>query len=140
LARRPDSPGSKSREDREAQTPEGVECVKWKGRTRRPVETASPAYREDVDDHPIAPTKPLSTSPHAGVPFRPPLRALSGCGIWSSGEGSGPRGHADERRIPRGGSLQESEYRVWPAASDPQTPTLPGTERHPDFSHRSNAT
>jgi hypothetical protein len=68
------------------------------------------------------------------------LRALSGCGIWPSGEGSRPRGHANEWRIPRGGSLQESEFQVWPAAIDPQTPTLPGTERHPDFSHRRDAT
>ncbi|KAJ5193256.1 hypothetical protein N7449_009398 [Penicillium cf. viridicatum] len=35
-----------------------------------------------------------------------------------------PVDNAGERRIPRGGSLQESEFRVWPEAIDPQTSKL----------------
>ena len=51
-------------------------------------------------------------------------------------KGPDPVDNAGERRIPRGGSLQESEFRVWPAAIDPQTPTVPGAKRPPDFGHR----
>lgn len=54
-------------------------------------------------------------------------------------KGPDPVDNADERRIPRGGSLQESEFRVWPAAIDPQTPTVPGAKRPPGFSHHSGA-
>jgi hypothetical protein len=41
--------------------------------------------------------------------------------------------NADERRIPKGGFLQESRFQVWPAANHPQTPSVPETERPPDF-------
>ncbi len=61
------------------------------------------------------------------------MRALTGCGIRASGEGSGPHGHAGERRLPQGGSPQETGYRDWPAANDPQTPSVPGTKRPPDL-------
>lgn len=54
-------------------------------------------------------------------------------------KGPDPVDNAGERRIPRGGSLQESEFRVWPAAIDPQTPTVPGAKRPPGFSHHSGA-
>lgn len=79
-----------------------------KGCIKHPAAAASPAYQGDADDHPIAPTKPLRTSPHAGVPTGSPLRALAGCGIWPSGGGPDPVDNADERRIPQGGFLQES--------------------------------
>lgn len=55
-------------------------------------------------------------------------------------KGPDPVDNAGERRIPRGGSLQESEFRVWPAAIDPQTPTVPGAKRPPGFSHRGGVT
>jgi hypothetical protein len=47
--------------------------------------------------------------------------------------------NADERRIPRGGSLQESRFQVWPAAIRPQTPAVPGTKRPPGFGRHSGA-
>ena len=47
--------------------------------------------------------------------------------------------NADERRIPRGGSLQESKFQVWPAAIRPQTPAVPGTKRPPGFGRHSGA-
>jgi hypothetical protein len=46
--------------------------------------------------------------------------------------------NAGERRIPRGGSPQESWCQVWPAAIRPQTPAVPGTKRPPDFGRRSD--
>ena len=55
-------------------------------------------------------------------------------------KGPDPVDNAGERRIPRGGSLQESGFRVWPAAIDPQTPTVPGAKRPPGFSHHSGGT
>jgi hypothetical protein len=44
--------------------------------------------------------------------------------------------NAGEQRIPRGGSLQESKFQVWPAAIRPQTPAVPGTKRPPGFGRR----
>ena len=55
-------------------------------------------------------------------------------------KGPDPVDNAGERRIPRGGSLQESGFRVWPAAIDPQTPKVPGAKRPPGFSHHSGGT
>ena len=55
-------------------------------------------------------------------------------------KGPDPVDNAGERRIPRGGSLQESGFRVWPAAIDPQTPTVPGAKRPPGFGHRGGGT
>lgn len=46
--------------------------------------------------------------------------------------------NADERRIPQGGSLQESRFQVWPAAIHPQTPSAPGTKGPPDFGRCGN--
>jgi hypothetical protein len=46
---------------------------------------------------------------------------------------------AGGRRIPRGGSPQESRCQVWPAAIRPQTPAVPGTKRPPGFGRRSDA-
>ena len=45
--------------------------------------------------------------------------------------------NAGGQRIPRGGSLQESKFQVWPAAIRPQTPAVPGTKRPPGFGRRS---
>ncbi|KAJ8146956.1 hypothetical protein LV155_008834, partial [Aspergillus fumigatus] len=78
------------------------------------------------------------TGPHAGDPVRSPSRALAGCGIRPSGGGSRPRGHAHKGRLPRGGSPRESGYQDWPAANDPQTPSVPGTKRPPGFGHPSD--
>ncbi|KAK9575257.1 hypothetical protein V6Z92_010106 [Aspergillus fumigatus] len=52
--------------------------------------------------------------------------------------GSRPRGHAHKGRLPRGGSPRESGYQDWPAANDPQTPSVPGTKRPPGFGHPSD--
>ena len=106
----------RSRERRRPQhlsPPKGVECDDL-GRGARGARPPRHPRRTGgtLDDHPIAPTKPLSAGPHAGVPTGPPWRAVAGCGIRPSGGGSGPRGHAGERRIPRGGSPQESEFQV----------------------------
>ena len=92
---------------------------------------------DDIDDHPIAPTKPLSTGPHAGVQRPgPPLRAGGGCcGIRPSGGGSDPVDDAGERRFPQGGSLQESLRQAWSATIHPQTPAVPGTKGPPGFGH-----
>ena len=82
---------------------------------------------------PLSPSRPVR---HAGVPTRSPWRTGVGCGMWPSGEGTGPCGHAGERRIPQGGSLQESRRQVWPAANHPQTPSVPGAKRPSDFGCR----
>ncbi|KAJ5453334.1 hypothetical protein N7530_012928 [Penicillium desertorum] len=36
--------------------------------------------------------------------------------------------------------LQDPRFRGWPAAIDPQTPTVPGAKRPPGFSHHSGGT
>ena len=48
--------------------------------------------------------------------------------------------NAGEQRIPRGGSLQESKFQVWPAAIRPQSPSGSGRgkpqplySRHPQY-------
>jgi hypothetical protein len=94
--------------------------------------------RGDVDDHPIAPTKPLSAGPHAGIqPGRPLGRGLAAA-YGPRVEGPDPVDNAGERRIPRGGSPQESKCQVWPAAIRPQTPAVPGTKRPPGFGRHSD--
>ncbi|KAH3384541.1 hypothetical protein KXW79_007317, partial [Aspergillus fumigatus] len=51
----------------------------------------------------------------------------------------GPRAPGGaEWRLPRGGSPRESGYQDWPAANDPQTPSVPGTKRPPGFGHPSD--
>src|SRR3954464_7699119 len=81
-----------------AWTPEGAVRSTRKERTRRSTAAAPPAYRGDTSDYPIAPTKPLSTGPHAGPTRRP-------CGRWLAAaygprvEGPDPVDNADERRI-----------------------------------------
>ena len=87
-------------------------------------------------DHPIAPTKPLETSPQRRCSDRVALTDGGRLRHMAFGWRTGPRGHAGERRIPQGGYLQESRFQVWPAANHPQTPTEPGTKRPPDFGCR----
>jgi hypothetical protein len=111
------------------------------GRDARSIRPQRPPRRtgDGVDDHPIAPTKPLSAGPHAGIqpghPFGRRLAAAYGPRV----EGPDPVDDAGERRIPRGGSPQESWCQVWPAAIRPQTPAVPGTKRPPGFGRHSDA-
>jgi len=95
--------------------------------------------RGDVDDHPIAPTKPLSAGPHAGIPPGHPFGRGRAAAYGPRVEGPDPVDDAGERRIPRGGSPQESWCQVWPAAIRPQTPAVPGTKRPPGFGRHSDA-
>ena len=104
------------------------------GRREPPGVPGSP--RATIQLPPLSPSRPVR---HAEDPARPPGRAGAGCGIWPSGGGTGPRGHAGERRLPQGGSLQESRRQVWPAANHPQTPTEPGTQGPPGFGRRYDA-
>ena len=117
-----------------AWTPEGAVRSTRKERTRRSTAAAPPAYRGDTSDYPIAPTKPLSTGPHAGPTRRP-------CGRWLAAaygprvEGPDPVDNADERRIPRGGFPRvTTKGRVcWPAAKSPQASALPGIQGSQGF-------
>jgi hypothetical protein len=84
----------------------------------------------------LPPRKALQDRSARRKPATVPSRAVTAGGIRPSDGGSGPRGHADERRLPRGGSPPESGYQRWPAARDPQTPTMPETQRSPGFGHR----
>ena len=125
--------------------PKGPGCnsvITWKGRTSARPPRQPPAHRGDARTWPsnCPHCSPSDTGPHAGCSTSPPLRAL--CGLRHSGLGWGvrPRGHADERRLPRGGSPRESGYQDWPAANDPQTPSVPGTKRPPGFGHPSGPT
>ena len=83
----------------------------WKGRPKTP---GQPRRRVGVPtprgDHPIAPTVTLQDQSVRRVtpPGISPSRTPAGCDIWPSGGGSRPHGHADERRLPQGGSPQES--------------------------------
>jgi hypothetical protein len=121
------------------QPPKGQKFVKRKGRTERPAAAATPAYRGAVDDHPIAPTKPLSAGPHAGIQPGHPLGRGLAAAYGPRVEGPDPVDNAGERRIPRGGSPQESWCQVWPAAIRPQTPAVPGTKWPPGFGRRGDA-
>lgn len=107
IARCGADPGARARRSgrgsRGPNTPRGgKECVSGRGARgarsrRRPWRT-----RGDADDHPIAPTKPLSAGPHAGVPAGPPGRAGAGCGIRPSGGGAGPHGRRRRTAVPAG--------------------------------------
>ena len=59
---------------------------------------------DDIDDHPIAPTKPLSTGPHAGVQRPgPPLRAGGGLLRHTAlGRRVRPRGRRRRTAVPTG--------------------------------------
>ena len=125
--------------------PKGPGCnsvITWKGRTSARPPRQPPAHRGDARTWPsnCPHCSPSDTGPHAGCSTSPPLRALRGLRHTGLGWGVRPRGHADERRLPRGGSPRESGYQDWPAANDPQTPSVPGTKRPPGFGHPSGPT
>ena len=109
------------------------------GRGARSARPQRPSRRTggDTDDHPIAPTKPLSASPHAVIqPGRPCGRGLAaaygprveGPTPWTTLANSGSHGAAPSRNL---------KFQVWPAAIRPQTPAVPGTKRPPGFGRRS---
>lgn len=117
-----------------------VNELSWKGRNERPATAVTPQRTGGPRrDHPIAPTEsPSGTGPHAEDPAgERPHRRRRAAAYGPQEGGPDPVDNADERRIPRGGSPRESRYRDWPAANDPQTPTVPGTQRSPGFGHRS---
>ena len=119
--------------------PGGGQSVYQEGARGAPDPRGSPGVpgttRAAIQLPPLSPSAPVRTqidpSPRYG------RRGVGlPCGIRPSGGGSGPHSHAGERRIPRGGSLQESWCQVWPAAIRPQTPSAPGTTRFPGFGRR----
>ena len=117
-----------------AHPPEGVEGRNhgWGARGARPARRPR-RTGDDTGGHPIAPTKPLSAGPHAGVPAWPPGRAEAGCGIRPSGGGSGPRGRRRRTADPTGRLPPGIWCQAWPAAIHPQTPSVPGAQRPPGF-------
>ena len=76
---------------------------------------------------PLSPSAPVRTQ--VFPPGRPGGRRRAAA-YGPRVEGPDPVDDAGERRIPRGGSLQESKFQVWPAANHPQTPSLPATRGH----------
>ncbi|KAJ5598929.1 hypothetical protein N7510_011879 [Penicillium lagena] len=85
---------------------------------KHPAAAAPPAYRGDTSDHPFAPTKPLSAGPHAEIPSGRPH------GRWQAAA-YGPRVEGpDSVDTPTNGGSHG-------------TPTVPGTNRPPGFSHYS---
>ncbi|PKX88279.1 uncharacterized protein P174DRAFT_426131 [Aspergillus novofumigatus IBT 16806] len=82
-----------------------------RGDTSRPAAPTAPAYRGSDDDHPIAPTIALAGA--GGLRHT----ALG----WGSGPADTPTKGGSRGRLPR-----ESGYQDWPAANDPQTPSVPG--------------
>ena len=79
---------------------------------------------------PLSPSAPVRTQ--VFPPGRPSGRGRAAA-YGPRVEGPDPVDNAGERRIPRGGSLQESKFQVWPAAIRPQTPAMPRPKRAPDF-------
>lgn len=118
-----------------------VNELSWKGRNERPATAATPRRTGGPRTMTIqlpplkAPRAPVRTQ---RIPpgVRPHGRRRAAAYGPQEG-GPDPVDNADERRIPRGGSPRESRYRDWPAANDPQTPTVPGTQRSPGFGHPS---
>ena len=105
----PGSPRRRSGRVPGAHPPKGVECISGRGArgarpARHPRRTGG-----DVDDHPIAPTKPLSAGPHAGPAGRPYGRCLAAA-YGPRVEGPDPVDNAGERRI-HGRLPQESGFR-----------------------------
>ena len=119
---------------REAHPPRGVECIikGWGARGARPARHPR-RTGGDTGGHPIAPTKPLSAGPLAGVPARSPGRAGAGCGIRPSGGGSGPRGQRRRTADPTGRLPPGIWFQAWPAAIRPQTPAVPEAKGPPGF-------
>jgi hypothetical protein len=77
---------------------------------------------------PLSPSAPVRTQV-----FQPgrPQRTGAGCGIQASGGGTGPHGHAGERRLPQGGSLPESQRQAWSATIHPQDSSSAGDQTAP---------
>ena len=112
----------------------GEECRYQEGAHKAPGRRGAPGVPGTTrGGHPIAPTKPLSAGPHAGVPAWPPGRAEAGCGIRPSGGGSGPRGRRRRTADPTGRLPPGIWCQAWPAAIHPQTPSVPGAQRPPGF-------
>ena len=112
----------------------GEECRYQEGAHKAPGRRGAPGVPGTTrGGHPIAPTKPLSAGPHAGVPAWPPERAGAGCGIRPSGGGSGPRGQRRRTADPTGRLPPGIWFQAWPAAIRPQTPAVPGAKRPPGF-------
>ena len=103
-----------------------------------PGRRGSPGAPGGRGDHPIAPTeKPLRYRSARSAPRRRPFERWWPAAYGPREGGPGPADNVGERRLPQGGSPQESWYQDWPAANDPQTPTVPGTQRSPGFGHPS---
>jgi hypothetical protein len=86
--------------------------------------------RTTIQLPPLSPSAPVRTQ--VSQPGRPCGRGLAAA-YGPRVEGPDPVDDAGERRIPQGGSLPESRCQGWPAAIHPQTPSVPGTKRPPDF-------
>lgn len=118
-----------------------VNELSWKGRNERPATAATP--RRTGGPQTMTIQLPPLKAPRAPVrtqripPGKRPHGRRRAAAYGPQEGGPDPVDNADERRIPRGGSPRESRYRDWPAANDPQTPTVPGTQRSPGFGHPS---
>ena len=116
---------------------------------------------DDIDDHPIAPTKPLSTGPHAGVQRPgPPLRAGGGGGVaaaygpreegptpWTTPANGGSHGAAPSRNLCVRRGQRPSIHRLrrcrgpkGPRASDTTHPERSDTMGHPSRPNRGRRT
>ena len=119
----------------------GCKRVKLEGANERPATAATP--RRTGGPQTMTIQLPPLKAPRAPVrtqripPGKRPHGRRRAAAYGPQEGGPDPVDNADERRIPRGGSPRESRYRDWPAANDPQTPTVPGTQRSPGFGHPS---
>ena len=120
--------------------PKGREFDKRKGRGEAPGRSGIPGVPEEtrttIQLPQLSPSVPVRTQ--VIQPGRPCGRGLTAA-YGPRVEGPDPVDNAGERRIPQGGSLQESRFQVWPAAIHPQTPSVPETKRPPDFRDHSGA-
>ena len=105
-------------------------------RPAAPTAPGAPGERRRPSNCPhCSPSEPVRTQV---IPSDRPRGGGGGAAYGPGGGGSRPRGHAHKGRLPRGGSPRESGYQDWPAANDPQTPSVPGTKRPPGFGHPSD--
>jgi hypothetical protein len=72
----PGRPRREAGESREPRPPRGQNVVKWKGRTRRPVAAAPPAYRGDAETIQLPPLN--SSAPVRTQVIRPGAREGAG--------------------------------------------------------------
>ncbi|KAJ5451773.1 hypothetical protein N7530_013007 [Penicillium desertorum] len=98
----------------------------------------TPAYRGDAETIQVPPLKLLQHQSARRGSDQAPVKALAGCGMWPSDEGVQTPWTTPANGGSHGAVLQESGFRVWPAAIDPQTPTVPGAEEasHPQSPQR----